>query len=401
MKIVRKKLFAISFAAILCSTTFFSNPYSNHSIVNAAPNVTPTVSEPASTPIPPQGTQIPVVSPVPSDSSSYIPVTPPKESEYICNYPIGPQLPQTPIPDTFSPSPSPSSSGFGINGIQDGSWYYLRNGFYGGYLQVEDNLAEDGQNVIVGPYRGSAGSKWLLKSCYPDHSAFKEDFYLYNGLGDFVLGTAGNVTSEGNNIVIHSIEKQQEPVQFFIRPYGTMRPFQYEISAEGNYLESVDNPESTEVSNAVLNHFDTWVLEAADSPDVSTSPHIPSPTFPSYSPVIPSPSISPSPALPSVSPAPLISFTYNKISQWDTGFVSEIIVKNPSHKVYKDWTLTFHTDSSITSLWGAELVSQSGSTVTIKNPSWKRELEPGESVTIGFVAAGTNYKLSDCTFSCS
>ena len=47
-------------------------------------------------------------------------------------------------------------------------------------------------------------------------------------------------------------------------------------------------------------------------------------------------------------------------------------------------------NSKVTSLWGAELVGQSGTKVTVKNPSWDANLAPGASVTVNFVAEGTD-----------
>jgi len=63
--------------------------------------------------------------------------------------------------------------------------------------------------------------------------------------------------------------------------------------------------------------------------------------------------------------------------------------------------LTFDFNSTITNLWGAELVNQNGSKVTVKNPSWAPEFSPGDKVIIGFIAstgsdkeAPTNYSFN-------
>lgn len=59
---------------------------------------------------------------------------------------------------------------------------------------------------------------------------------------------------------------------------------------------------------------------------------------------------------------------------------------NNSNKTYDGWSLSFNYNSAINSLWGAEFVSQTGTKVVVKNPSWDASLEPGESVTISFTA---------------
>ena len=41
-------------------------------------------------------------------------------------------------------------------------------------------------------------------------------------------------------------------------------------------------------------------------------------------------------------------------------------------------------------LWGAELSSQTGTKVVVKNPSWSTTLAPGQSVEINFVADGSD-----------
>ncbi|SFS02030.1 cellulose binding domain-containing protein, partial [Anaeromicropila populeti] len=79
----------------------------------------------------------------------------------------------------------------------------------------------------------------------------------------------------------------------------------------------------------------------------------------------------------------------------------QIVLKNNSTKTYNGWTLQFDYNSTINSLWGAELSSQSGTKVVVKNPSWDAALAPGSTVTINFIATvgsdkntPTNYSFS-------
>ena len=101
--------------------------------------------------------------------------------------------------------------------------------------------------------------------------------------------------------------------------------------------------------------------------------------------VTPTPTVTPRPT---VTPVPTddIKCEYTIISDWGFGFQGQIEIENNSSRTYNGWTLTFDYNSNITDLWGAELVSQSGSKVTVKNPSWDLNLAPGKKVTIGFIA---------------
>ena len=117
----------------------------------------------------------------------------------------------------------------------------------------------------------------------------------------------------------------------------------------------------------------------------------------------PKPSITPTPK-PTATPTPVpsgdISYNYKIVNDWGNGFQGEITVKNNSNKTYSGWTLSFNYNSSIINLWGAELVSQTGNKVIVKNPSWNTEFAPQDEITIGFVAnlgsdkeAPTNYEF--------
>ena len=81
-----------------------------------------------------------------------------------------------------------------------------------------------------------------------------------------------------------------------------------------------------------------------------------------------------------------VTAEYKIVSDWGSNFQGEIVIKNTSTKTFNGWTLTCNYNSSIQSLWGAELVGQSGTKVTIRNPSWDATLAPGASVSINFIA---------------
>lgn len=436
MKILRKKLLAASLAVALCSATFFCNPItrSSHSSAKAAATTSPTQYNLSKTQTPalPKASEIPCITPAPSEKpeTSYMPEKPPTQSPYICNYPLEPKYTNSSAPLGNSPSPGSSSNParspypYSIHTIEEGQWYYIINEKTGGYLQVADNRAEDGQAVITCQQAGYAGSKWCFKSCYSE-TGHSFDYYIYNGLGDYVLCMAENKTDIGTDFVINSSAKlEKEEMEMHAQPYGTYQPFRFMIGSNyaGNYMVSQSQNSLGEAAVTLGDILDLWNIYEAVSPDISntpytsSSPYLPSPSV-SPTPFRPSPSITPSPkpTLPSPTPHALIcspipyasfaplppntTFTYSTLAQWDNGFVGEIVITNNSDVTFKDWAMTFQTLSSISSLWGAEYTGTSNCTASVKCPSWAPTVAPGESVKIGFVASGTNQYLSSLTFS--
>ena len=92
---------------------------------------------------------------------------------------------------------------------------------------------------------------------------------------------------------------------------------------------------------------------------------------------------------PTVVPAG-IKCEFKVANDWGSGRQCEIVITNDSGKALNGWTLTFTYNNHIDSLWGGELVSQSGNKVTVKNPSWATTLASGQSVSIGFVCSGSD-----------
>lgn len=143
--------------------------------------------------------------------------------------------------------------------------------------------------------------------------------------------------------------------------------------------------------------------EITPTPTVTPTPKV-TPTVtptPKVTPTVtPTPKVTPT-VTPTPTPTSNISYEYKTENNWGSGLQGQIVVENNSSKTYNGWTLTFDYNSTIINLWGGELLSQSGTKVSVKNPSWDVELAPGESVTIGFIAttgsdngSPTNYSLN-------
>lgn len=97
------------------------------------------------------------------------------------------------------------------------------------------------------------------------------------------------------------------------------------------------------------------------------------------------------PSIPSEVPAVEgMTYEYSIKSDWGSGFIAELVIKNTSKKTLPDWSLSFDYNSEISSMWGAEFVGQTGKTATVKCSSWATTMKPGDTITIGFIVDGTD-----------
>ena len=103
-----------------------------------------------------------------------------------------------------------------------------------------------------------------------------------------------------------------------------------------------------------------------------------------------SPTASP-PASRSASPSPArqsCTVTYRTDSQWAGGFTASIQIGNTGTTVINGWTLvfTFGGDQWLTNWWNTIAV-QAGAKVTLSNQSWNAVIQPGGTVTLGFLGS--------------
>ncbi|GAB7040008.1 MULTISPECIES: glycoside hydrolase family 6 protein [Catenuloplanes] len=85
-----------------------------------------------------------------------------------------------------------------------------------------------------------------------------------------------------------------------------------------------------------------------------------------------------------------VSYTVN---QWNSGFTGNLTVTNLGDPITSGWniTWTWAGNQQVTQGWNGE-ISQSGTSVTVRNPSWAASLGTNASVNPGFQAtySGTN-----------
>ncbi|MEU8853263.1 cellulose binding domain-containing protein [Streptomyces sp. NPDC053741] len=93
-------------------------------------------------------------------------------------------------------------------------------------------------------------------------------------------------------------------------------------------------------------------------------------------------------ALTGTAQAAAVGATYTRASGWTGGYTGQYVVSNDTATVQSGWTLEFDlpAGTKIDSLWNGEHTI-SGNHVTVKPASWNKDIAPGGSVTVGFVAA--------------
>ena len=89
-------------------------------------------------------------------------------------------------------------------------------------------------------------------------------------------------------------------------------------------------------------------------------------------------------------PAAQCTVSHHLETQWGTGYVATVTVRNDSTAALPLWKLQwlFPGAQKVVDLWGAQTWSQSGRTVTLSSWPWQ-SLQPGGTATLGFIGGGT------------
>jgi hypothetical protein len=85
------------------------------------------------------------------------------------------------------------------------------------------------------------------------------------------------------------------------------------------------------------------------------------------------------------------AFAFADTDDWGTGFVGQITITNTGNTPINGWKLGFDFTGAIdptpdTGIWDAQVVSHVGNHYVIQNVGWDATIDPGQSVSFGFVA---------------
>jgi len=75
---------------------------------------------------------------------------------------------------------------------------------------------------------------------------------------------------------------------------------------------------------------------------------------------------------------------FDVTSDWESAFNGQIVITNLSDEVIEDWALEFDFDQEITTFWTADIISHEGKHYVVKNKGYNANIEPGQSITLGF-----------------
>jgi hypothetical protein len=95
-----------------------------------------------------------------------------------------------------------------------------------------------------------------------------------------------------------------------------------------------------------------------------------------------------------------LAVSYQAGTSWGTGYDGQYTITNPGTAAVSGWTLGFELPdgTSVSSLWDGSYTDDGGQ-VTVTSDSWDAAIQPGGSVSVGFVttSAGQAGQPSDCT----
>jgi endo-1,4-beta-xylanase len=129
----------------------------------------------------------------------------------------------------------------------------------------------------------------------------------------------------------------------------------------------------------------------------------PTPTATPTATVTPSSSPTSSPTgTPTTAPGSPCTASYAVSSSWPGGFNATVTVRNTGAATRSAWSIgwTFAGGQVVTSLWNGVL-TQNGSTVTVKNAPYNGTIPPGGSTSFGFLGTWTGTNPAPAGLSCS
>ena len=91
--------------------------------------------------------------------------------------------------------------------------------------------------------------------------------------------------------------------------------------------------------------------------------------------------------------------SYQAVTSWRTGYTGQYTITDAGSAAVTGWTLTFQLPdgTSVSSLWDGAYTDDAGQ-VTVTSDSWDATIQPGGSVSVGFVtmSAGQAGQPADC-----
>jgi len=82
----------------------------------------------------------------------------------------------------------------------------------------------------------------------------------------------------------------------------------------------------------------------------------------------------------------VLSTAYATVNDWGSGLQGQIAITNDQAAPIQGWRLEFDYGRSINNIWDAVIVSRVGNHYVVQNASYNSQIQPGQTITFGFVA---------------
>lgn len=89
------------------------------------------------------------------------------------------------------------------------------------------------------------------------------------------------------------------------------------------------------------------------------------------------------------------TISYVVQNQWEDGMQAEVIITNTSAETIHNWGISYLLTGTIQNIWNATVVSHEEGKVHIQNNDYNGDIPAGQSVSFGYVLAGTELKKPD------
>jgi aryl-phospho-beta-D-glucosidase BglC (GH1 family) len=93
----------------------------------------------------------------------------------------------------------------------------------------------------------------------------------------------------------------------------------------------------------------------------------------------------------------MLNTQFTVVNDWPNGFQGAISLMEENGSSTSGWQISFTATFEITHIWGAQIVSRDGDRYTIEAMPWNSDIQPGQSIDIGFtgIPESSDIAISD------
>ncbi len=84
---------------------------------------------------------------------------------------------------------------------------------------------------------------------------------------------------------------------------------------------------------------------------------------------------------------------FNQVTEWESGFIGEVAVRNQSNQMLNGWEVAFDFAGEIDAVWNGTVIARSGSRYTVRGPLWNPDISPGGTVAFRLHGVAANAEV--------